>query len=243
MSTMTLPAAPAPAPEPRFTTSGSVRFVAVHANLLPDEIIEARRGRQIKRYVIIGLGGLLALVVALYGLSVWQTSRAKDNLQQAQERTIALQHQKRQYQPLLEAQAESEAVRSALIKLMAGDLQWKDMLTTLRSTAKGGVEVTGVTGTLSAGATKLDKQSAGLDVLNNTGNSQVGTLTITGTARDKNAVAEYVDELSKVAGLTAPFPASVTTANGTLTFSVSAIITSEALGGRYAPAGSSTGGK
>lgn len=243
MSTMTIPAAPAPAPEPRSTTRGSVRFVAVHANLLPDEIIEARQGRQVKRYVLIGLGALLALVVALYGLSLWQTSRAKDDLSQAQQQTLALQQQKRQYQPLLDAQAESDAVRVALTKLMVGDLQWKDMLTTLRSNAKDGVVVTGVTGTIAAGATGLDKQSASLDVLNQSGNTQIGSLTITGTARDKNAVASYVDALSKVSGLAAPYPASVTTANGTLTFSVSVIITSEALGGRYAETGSGTGGK
>jgi hypothetical protein len=37
-----------------------------------------------------------------------------------------------------------------------------------------------------------------------------------------------------VTGLTAPFPASITGQKGSLTFSASVIITSGALGGRYA---------
>jgi hypothetical protein len=73
-------------------------------------------------------------------------------------------------------------------------------------------------------------------VLNQSGKLQVGSLTIIGTAPDKNAVAAYIDSLAKVAGLAAPYPASLATTGHTLTFSASVIITSDALGGRYAPA-------
>lgn len=242
MSTMTLPDAPAPAPEPQFTTSGSVRFVAVHANLLPDEIIQTRRTRQVKRYVIIALGAVLALVVAVYGLSVWQTSRSKDDLHAAQEHALTLQHQQRQYQPLITAKAQTKAIQAALARLMAGDLQWKQLLQTLRSNASGQVQVTGVTGTVTVGAGATASSNGGLTVLNQSGKREVGLLSITGTAPDKNSIAAYVDALSKVDGLAAPFPASISGTPGKLSFSVNVIITSDALGGRYATGQNATGG-
>ena len=50
--------------------------------------------------------------------------------------------------------------------------------------------------------------------LNDTGLAQIGTLTLTGTARNKTMVATYADRLAAVAGLTAPTPTSVTSGYG-----------------------------
>jgi hypothetical protein len=64
----------------------------------------------------------------------------------------------------------------------------------------------------------------------------VGSLTIAGTSKDKRSVADYADRLAKVKGLTAPFITSVTALGGKVTFTVNVLITSDALGGRYAAA-------
>jgi len=126
-------------------------------------------------------------------------------------------------------------MKAELTKLMAGDLPWKDLLATLRKSATGGVTITSVSGDTTAGAASATSNGAGgLGILNQSGKEQVGTLTISGSAPDKNAVATYIDTLTKVTGLAAPFPASLTGQAGKLTFSASVIITSDALGGRYA---------
>jgi hypothetical protein len=244
MTTLVSPtAASSPRPKPSPRPDAPVRFVAVHANLLPGEIVAARRLGELKRRVIIGLAGLLALLIGWYGLEIWGTASANGDLAAAQHRTTTLQHQQQSYQPLLTAQSGSAAIESSLTKLMAGDVQWTDLLTTLRASAKGGLTLTGVTGTMTAGAAASQAGgAAGLGVLNQSGKQQVGTLTITGSAPDKNTVAGYVDTLAKVTGLAAPFPASVTGTGGKLTFSVTSIITSDALGGRYAPPAASTAG-
>jgi Tfp pilus assembly protein PilN len=235
MTTTMLPEAPAPEPFP--TTTSANRFVTIRANLLPDEIVAKRRLHALKRLLLLSLAALLVLIVAWYALALLQTSSAKSDLSSSQRTTAALKSEQQQFGPLVFAQSQSATIKAELTKLMVGDLQWKQMLTTLRSNATGGVAITAVTGTATVGTLPpTSTTNTGIGVLNQTGKQQVGTLTITGTAPDKNSVAAYIDSLTKVPGLAAPYPASVTNTAGKLTFSATVIITSDALGGRYAPA-------
>ena len=233
MATTIVPPAPAPAPLP--AAAATVRFVAIRANLLPEEIVAARRTRAMLRWAALGLAGLLILLVGWYGVTMWQTSRAKDGLASVQRKSAALRGQERAFTPLVTAQSQAASIRLDLTRLLDGDLQWKALLATLRTSAKGGVTITSVTGaTLSGPGSATGATGGGLNVLNQSGKQQIGTLTISGTAPDKNAVATYIDTLTKVPGLAAPFPANVTKQGARLIFSASVIITSGALGGRYA---------
>ena len=235
MVTIILPEARAPRPRPQ-PHADTTRFVAIYANLLPDEITDARRARHMTRMVAVGLAVLIGLLLGAYAVTAWQTSSAKDNLAAAQRKSVGLQNQEHAFGPLVAAQSRAASIKLELTKLMAGDLSWKDLLTTLRKSGTGGVTITGVTGNTTTGAasTTATDTAGGLGILNQSGKEQVGTLTISGTAPDKNAVAAYIDTLAKVPGLAAPFPASITSQAGKLTFSASVIITSDALGGRYA---------
>jgi Tfp pilus assembly protein PilN len=245
MSTITLPQSPPPAPEPTYATTGPARVVVIRADLLPEELIASRRLIGLKRNVALALVALLVLLVAWYAFSVWSTSKAKHDLGGIEQKAAQLQHQQAAYTPLVTAQSESAQISTALQKVMAGDLQWKNMLGVLRNSATHGITVDSIDATMTSGAAGAGAAAgnAGLGVLNQSGKQQVGTLTITGTAPDKNTVAAYVDTLAKVTGLAAPFPASLTDAGGSFSFSVSVIITSDALGGRYAPPAANTGGK
>jgi hypothetical protein len=83
-----------------------------------------------------------------------------------------------------------------------------------------------------------------LALLNDTGKTVVGTLTITGTSHDKRSLAAFVDRLGSVRGMTVPVPASITAEQSPLTYSVSALITADALGGRFThPPTAAAGGK
>jgi Tfp pilus assembly protein PilN len=228
MSTLILPEAPAPLPQPH---PDAIRFVAIRANLLPDEIVDARRAGQMIRKVAIGLVAVIVLLGCGYAGTVWRTSSAKGSLAAAQRQSAALHSQEQKFTPLVTAQTQAASIKAEMAKLMVGDLSWKDMLATLRKSAPAGMTITSVVGSTTVGATT--DATGGLGILNQTGKQQVGTLTISGSAPDKNSVAAYIDALSKVIGLAAPFPASVTGQDGKLTFSASVIITSDALGGRY----------
>ena len=239
------PPTPAPAAAPAAATPAGLRAVGVFANLMPDEVVASRRARVVKRYVLLGLAAVLFLLATAFGLTWWQTQSAQGDLSAAQDQATALQHRQREFQPLVTAQGQSTQIHTILGKLMVGDLQWTHLLDTVRASAKG-ISITGLTGAVTVGAaapvTGAPGTSGGITVLNQTGQLQVGTMTISGIARDKNAVAAFVDTLGKVPGLAAAFPASVASTNGKLTFSVEVILTSDALGGRFTPKPATTGG-
>jgi hypothetical protein len=245
MTTLELPPTPATplAPEPEPTAHGP-RMLVVSVNLMPEEVLAARRGRATKGYVLLGLGIVFFLLTAGYGFSWWQTSSARGDLSSAQAQAAALVAQQQQFQPLVTAQGQATNIQQSLGRVMAGDLPWSKLLGSIRGEAQHGVTITGVTGTVTVGGTTgpTSVMSSGLGVLNQTGQLQVGTLTITGNAPDKNSVAAFVDRLAKVKGLAAAFPASVTGTRGKLTYSVSVVLTSDALGGRFAlPTGTTPG--
>jgi Tfp pilus assembly protein PilN len=231
MSTIILPEAPAPQPAPA-PPAEVTRFVAIRADLLPDEIVSARRVRRMMRNVAIGLAAVVALVICGYGASAWQTSSAKDSLASVQGKSTSLLHQQRLFASLVLAQSQAAAIKAELAKLMVGDLSWTEMLATLRKSAPAGTTITNVMATMTVAA--ADAAAGGIGVLNRSGKQQIGTLTISGTAPDKNAIAAYIDALSNVPGLAAAVPATVTAQGGKLLFTANVIITSDALGGRYA---------
>jgi len=183
--------------------------VGVFANLMPDEVVASRRARVVKRYVLLGLAAVLFLLATAFGLTWWQTQSAQGDLSAAQDQATALQHRQREFQPLVTAQGQSTQIHTILGKLMVGDLQWTHLLDTVRASAKG-ISITGLTGAVTVGAaapvTGAPGTSGGITVLNQTGQLQVGTMTISGIARDKNAVAAFVDTLGKVPGLAGGVP-------------------------------------
>jgi Tfp pilus assembly protein PilN len=244
MTTLVMPHGPTPSPEPVHTPSGPIRYVAVRANLLPDELVTSRRSGALKHRVLAGLGAVLAIMIVWYGITLWGTSSARHDLSTAKNQNKTMQAQQTKYDKLVQAQQQSTAIKGALAQLMSGDLQWKDMLAALRGAAPHGVKIDSISGTTgaAAGAANGAAGSAGLGVFNTTGKANVGTLTITGTAPNKDQVAAFVDSLSAVQGVTAVYPTSATTAGSGVSFAISALITSDALGGRFSTQSAGTGG-
>jgi Tfp pilus assembly protein PilN len=243
MTTLVMPHGPTPSPEPVHTPSGPIRYVAVRANLLPDELVNSRRSGALKHRVFAGLAAVLAIMLVWYGITLWGTSSAKHDLSKARHQNAAMVSQQAKYNELVNAQQTSTAIKSALAQLMAGDLQWKDMLAALRSAAPHGVKIDSISGTTGAAAgSSTGMTGPGLGVFNTTGKDEVGTLNITGTAANKDQVAGYVDSLATVKGLTAVYPTSATTAGSGVSFAISALITSDALGGRFSSQSAISGG-
>lgn len=214
------------------TRPDGLRFVAIRANLLPDEVVAGRRAEVMRKRVLAGLAALSVVLIGAYAMSWWQTGSAQDKLAAVQRQGQALKSEQLAYEPLVNAQAEVSSIQSQLARLMAGDLPWAGMLTTLRATAPRGVSLTQVDGTITQGASGM--AAGGLDSLNQTGLTTAGNITITGTAADKPSVAAYADKLSRVKGLASPYITNVTVTDKSVTFGITALITSDALGGRYA---------
>lgn len=239
MTALATPPAAVTRPRPGDET----RVVVVFANLLPDEVVNARRLRGLQRNIVIGLFLLVVLLIGVYAVSWWQTENARTSLADQDQRTTALTHHLDDYGPLLAAQARVASIGTTLSTLMQTDLSWRDLINRLEKQAPNGVAISGVTGSVAnpTSSTAAADPTSGLGLLNNSGKAAIGTLTITGTTHDKRELATFVDGLASVRGVTVPLPASVTGSKGTLTYSINALITVDALGGRYTP--STAGGK
>jgi Tfp pilus assembly protein PilN len=172
------------------------------------------------------------MLIAWFGLSWWQTHAAESNLSDLQRQGLALQSQQSQFTPLVSAQVQIANTRSELETLMVGDLSWKTMLTTVRAKAPAGVSPGAIHGTIT-GVTSSPGLSS---VLNLTGSATIGELTVSGFAQSRGGIAAYADALAKVSGLTAPLITNVQSTGEVLGFTISTVITTDALGGRYATA-------
>jgi Tfp pilus assembly protein PilN len=224
-----------PSPATSRPTSGEIRFVAIRANLMPDEVLSARQVVVVRKQVLLGLVAVLVMLIAWFAASWWQTRAANDELADAQRQGLALQSQQTQFTPLVQAQAQIANIRSELEQVMVGDLSWKAMLTTVRDKAPAGVTLQSIAGSVTSAS------SGPGDVLNQTGSASIGELTLNGQAPDKRTVAAYADALSRVSGVTAPLISAVQASTSDVTFTITALITSDALGGRYATATDGTG--
>src|SRR3954451_22295503 len=189
MTALATPPAPVTRPRP----GDEARVVTVFANLLPEEVVAGRRLRALQRNIVFGLFGLVVVLIAVYAFSWWQTENSRTDLGDQQQRTTSLQNRLKDYGPLLKAQTEAAGISQTLSTLMANDLSWRDLINRLQKQAHGDVVITGVTGSV------IDPTSgtgpSGLALLNDTGKTVVGTLTITGTSHDKRSLAAFVDRL------------------------------------------------
>ncbi|HEY2272184.1 MAG TPA: hypothetical protein VGH30_05390 [Jatrophihabitantaceae bacterium] len=217
---------PAP-PSPEPGGQGGFHLQRISANLLPDEIIATRRLSQLKRKIALGIALLVALIAVGYGYSWWQTRQASDNLASEQFATDQLTTQQQKFAPLVQAQADTESIKSKLTLAMTDDLQWANLMAILQKSAGPDVTISSLIGSVDADA------AAAIQPLNNTGLQLVGTLKVSGTATDYRSVAAFVDRLSLVKGLAVVDPASVTDDGKQLTFNVSLSLTTDALGGLF----------
>lgn len=220
------------APEAEQPELDPLRLLPITANLLPPEITDARRTRKVRRVAAAIVAGALVLTAVWYFVAKQQTSHAQSSLDQAEQQSVSLTHKEASYANLVKVQADAAAINTKLSALMANDLQWWQLLPALNAAAPAGVTLTSVSGTLAtAGA------ASATPVPGTTGPAAVGSLTISGTAPDKNSIAAFLDALSLVKGLSNPYTSGAQSGTGsTLTFSMHADINSTALGGRFVTA-------
>ena len=209
------------------SVEGPLRIPAIEANLLPVEIVEARRGRLARRLVVTCLVVFTVLITAWYGQARYKTSVAAGTLQSAEDDAQRVLRQQREFSDLVATRAESQAIDARLSGLLAADLQWSRLLFSLRMQVPRGVRVTGAVGALNDDPAALAAAEA------RTEGAVVGRLTVTGSGEDRAAVATYLDRLGKITGLANPLLNSATVAQGAVQFSVQLDITTAALGGRF----------
>lgn len=205
----------------------------VMANLLPPEIAAGRHVRRIQKLAA------LAVLVSVVGVAGWDvvehraTAQAAASLASAQQASTSLARQQGSFTELTRTQQQSAVIKGQLTTLMATDLPWWKVLPALRSAAPTGVTITSVNATM-ATPDAAAAPSSGTPVDPNV----VGSVTVTGSAPDKAAVAGFVDALGRTPGVAHTLVSSVTAGSGSAyTFTLQTQITRSVLGGRWSGAG------
>ncbi|GAA2572119.1 hypothetical protein GCM10010435_53350 [Winogradskya consettensis] len=225
MATTLMPVDPAMSPQ------RATRVLHISASLLPEEIISARRARRTRGWAIVAVIIVACLLGGWFFVANQETRAADDELSTATTEVTDLQRSQRAYKEVVDVQNSTDTLSKQLKAVMKDDLDWAALYTTLSETAAAsGLSLDSVNGALNAAGSGTTT-----DALPSTSTSAVvGTLTVTGSGPDKEAVAAYIDALTKQSVLANPYVTAVNTdKDGTVTFNASVDFVAAALCGRF----------
>ena len=200
-------------------------------NLLPPEIGQARRFRQVQA----GLAGaVLASLVVAAGFVVaanGQVSTAHDDLNADKAQTTQLQAKTADYAEVPLVFGQVEAARAQLGQAMGQEIRWSYFLNDLSLKIPRHVWLDSMTVTTTAPGT------AAAPVAGQYAAVGIGTVEFDGEAYGHNDVAAWLNALARQKGYTQPyFTDSTVEALGTghtVKFSSQVTVTDDALSGRY----------
>ena len=211
------------------------------ANLLPTEVLQARRVRAIRKLVIILISVLLVIAAAGYAYAYLQSRSAAQSLAAEQSRTSQLTAREHQYSDVTQIQGSVAEVQSQLSTLLANDVNTPQLLSQVMTVIPAGGHLSQVTMNLAvpnqSGASTLPLTS-----LDTSGHTHIGTVTLVGQVVHLTDVATYVDALALIPGVVQPYPTTNTVADkGGATFSIQLTLTDQLFTHSFSP--STTGGK
>jgi hypothetical protein len=207
----------------------------IAANLIPPELIAARRLRSLRKLLAAGIAVLLLIGGFGYYLAATENSAAAADLVSAQDRTIQLLDQSRGYADVVAIQGTISGVHSQLAQVMSADVDLAALMGELSSALPETMMITQESITISpvgvAGDAGSTAAAGGLDT---SGLPRIGTITITGTGQALDDLSDYLDRLRAIEGVVDVLPVSNSLAASSGTeFNVTAGLTDAALSHRF----------
>ena len=230
--------------DPALSPQRVLRVLPISANLLPAEVVAARRARRARRALLVALILATALLASWYVYASRQVQVATNDLDAVTSQATDLQRSQSRYAEVVGIENQTDTIAKQLNTLLTDDLPWDALLTNLRDTGTAaGVSVQGVNGSLikTTAATAATAASATLPTAN--GVTRIGTLIVTGSAPDKPSIAKYVESLGKLATVANPYLTNAADNNGSISFSITLDITARARCGQFTTACATPGGK
>jgi hypothetical protein len=230
--------------DPALSPQRVSRVLTISADLLPDEVVAGRRARRSRGWVVVALIVVIALLAGWYVWAGRQVIDANDDLSLVTRQATDQQKRQTKYREVVDVQNQATSITKELKALLANDLQWANLLNTLRSTgSKSGVAVLGINAALAQPAGNSTTTGS---LPSATKDAKVGTVTITGGAPDKPSIAKYVDALSHLNSVANPYLTTATKSDSAgdqaWQFSVTVDITSATLCGRFTTKCANSGG-
>jgi Tfp pilus assembly protein PilO len=220
--------------DPALTAAHSHRVPTISANLLPEEIVAARQARRSRGLVLIVVAVVAVMCATWFGFAYNQKQQADEQLTEATATVTQLQLSQREFTETLQVQADTRQLSNQLKAVMANDVDWAGLLSTLRRAGSpSNITVSDVSGKVD-----LAEETPGTTTqLPGSATDTVGSVLVSGGAPDKAAVAAYVDALGRQSVVTNPYVTTVATAeSGGVSFSLKVDLTRAALCGRFTTA-------
>lgn len=205
-------------------------------NLLPPEIRATRALATVKRWLVIALIVVVALVGAVYAFALVDRGVAANELTEADAETIRLRDEERKYAEVPQVLTAIAATTDARTVGMAKDVQWKSYIDAIAAVLPADVTLDSFQ---IAGPSPLAAPPTAQDPLTTT--APVGTITFAARSATLPKTAEWIDALRTVPGFSSPWASTmaITAAegSGTTYFSVqmSVDVTDAAFSHRYDP--------
>lgn len=211
-------------PQPQPNIWASMPGWGIVADLTPPAVVAARSLRRLRNLII----ALLVLVVlACVAGYVWASRQASDAAAEgarAQDETLVLQGELNKYSAVTRIEAATSGIQAKISALLAGDVNVAKLTANIRSALPGTMSINNLTinipGASMSGAPAQHSDTPGLS-----GATQIGTVTISGAARNLNGLPLFVDHLNTISGVANVVPTSNQASSRSVTFTVNLVLT------------------
>jgi len=162
-------------------------------NLLPSDVKQRARTRQITVLVGVVVGVIVAALIGLFVLESGKLASAQNDLAAANAQNAALEQQVTSLSRFQTLADEQQAKKETVNELKSGTVSFSGILVDLSRAIPSTSYLTSVTGTLQA---TVASRGTGQSTTNNI----VGNVQWAGNAQDQDAVALWLDRLTQVTG-------------------------------------------
>lgn len=178
----------------------------IAADLIPPELINARRLKVLRRLMAVGVVLLLIGCGAGYYLAARENLSAASDLGAIQDQTLELQKEGRGYADVVAIQGSVNQVRAQIAQVMKGDVDLVALIGAIQTNLPTTMTISQESITISTSAVAGGTATgAGLDT---SGLPRIGTISLNGTGQTLDDLSEYVDRLRTIAGLVDIIPLS-----------------------------------
>jgi Tfp pilus assembly protein PilN len=205
------------------------------ANLIPPEVLQARRVRAIRKMVAYLLCALVLLAGIGYGYAFYRSQQAAETLAAEQSRTSQLLAQQKRYADVTLLQGTVAGVRTELSQLLESDVDMSALVNSVLKQLPPGATVSQLAVTMSppAGQQAKVNPASGTASLDTSGRPHIGLITVTGQAQRVPDVSTLVDRLGSLPGFLDPYPTSNTTNDKGALFTIQFTINDSLFSHRY----------
>lgn len=211
----------------KMTASDTPRLGAVpRAHLLPPEVAQGQKARAVRRLLLSGLVGAIALVLVGVGAATVAVLAANSALQQEQANSAGIQTQLSKYGKVTSVQSQVTDIKSAQALGTTGEIEWMPYISSLQATLPAGT-------TIVSFATELQSTLTQAVAVPLQG-EYIASLKITADS-PKASISDWLENLAALKGFVSATPGSVALlpATGHYTVVVEVLIDKRALENRF----------